>query len=72
MSVFTTDILKDIQMQIRQTCPMDQKAKKNDNHEKETEKEWKDFEHEVMKEESHQLELQSGYEQDESYEESKE
>ncbi len=31
---------------------------------------WKDFEHEEMKEESHQLELKSNYAQDEEFEES--
>jgi hypothetical protein len=38
---------------------------------KETEKKWKKLEHEEMKEESHQLELKSEYEQDEEFEESK-
>lgn len=33
---------------------------------------WKKFEQEEMKEESHQLELKEGYEQDEEYEDSKE
>lgn len=33
-------------------------------------KEWKELEHEEMKEEAHQLELKEGYEQDEAYEES--
>lgn len=36
----------------------------------ELKKKWKEFEHEQMREESHQLELKSGYEQDEKYEES--
>jgi len=31
-------------------------------------KEWKDLEHEEMKEEAHQLDLKAGYEQDEEYE----
>lgn len=37
-----------------------------------SEKNWKKFEQEEMKEESHQLELKEGYEQDEEYEDSKE
>lgn len=37
-----------------------------------TEKELKKLDHEEMKEESHQLELKEGYEQDEEYEESEE
>lgn len=37
---------------------------------KNKEKDWKDLEHEEMKEESHQLELKDNYEQDEEYEES--
>lgn len=44
----------------------------NNNPKKETEKKWKKLEQEEMKEEDHQLELKEGYEQDESYEESKE
>ncbi len=40
--------------------------------EKSKEKDWKDFEHEQMKEEAHQLEMQGGYEQDEEYDESEE
>lgn len=40
------------------------------NDKKVIEKKWKKFEHEEMKEESHQLEMKEGYEQDESYEES--
>ncbi len=40
------------------------------NDKKETEKKWKKFEQGQMKEESHQLEMKEGYEQDESYEES--
>ena len=43
----------------------------NNNSKKETEKKWKKLEQEEMKEEDHQLELKEGYEQDESYEESK-
>jgi len=35
------------------------------------EKKWKELEHEQMKEEAHQLEMQSAYEQDEVFEESK-
>lgn len=35
-------------------------------------KKWKKFEQEEMKEESHQLELKEGYEQDEEYDDSKE
>jgi len=35
-----------------------------------TEKELKEFDHEEMREENHQLELQEGYEQDEEYDES--
>ena len=42
------------------------------SEDKELEKEWKKTEHEEMKEESHQLELQSGYETDEEYDESEE
>lgn len=42
----------------------------SDNKKKELEKKWKDFEHEEMKEEAHQLDLKEGYEQDEEYEES--
>ena len=38
---------------------------------KETEKKWKKFEQEEMKEEEHQVELKEGYEQDEEYEKSK-
>ena len=38
----------------------------------EREKELKKLDHEEMKEESHQLELKEGYEQDEEYEESEE
>lgn len=37
---------------------------------KDTEKKWKKLEHEEMNEESHQLELQESYVQDEEYEES--
>jgi len=37
-----------------------------------TEKELKKLDHEEMKEETHQLELKEGYEQDEEYEESEE
>lgn len=44
-------------------------AKNNDK--KELEKKWKKLEREEMKEEAHQLELKSDYEQDEEYEESK-
>lgn len=40
------------------------------NNKKEIEKKWKELDHEEMKEETHQLELKSGYEQDESFEES--
>ena len=43
----------------------------NNNSKKESEKKWKKLEQEEMKEESHQLDLKSGYEQDEEYEESK-
>jgi len=35
-----------------------------------SEKELKEFDHEEMKEEEHQIELKEGYEQDEEYEES--
>jgi hypothetical protein len=42
------------------------------NNKKEVEKKWKKLEQEEMKEEGHQLDLKSGYEQDEEYEESKE
>lgn len=38
----------------------------------ESDKEWKKFEQEEMKEEEHQLELQESYVQDEEYEESEE
>ncbi len=41
---------------------------KNDS--KEIEKKWKKFEQEEIKEETHQLDLKEGYEQDEDYEES--
>ena len=41
------------------------------NSKEEIQKKWKKLEQEEMKEESHQLELKEGYEQDESYEESK-
>ncbi len=37
---------------------------------KEEEEEKKGFEHELMKEEAHQLEMQDSYESDEKYEES--
>ena len=40
------------------------------NDKKVIEKKWKKFEQEEMKEESHQLDMKEGYEQDESYEES--
>ncbi len=40
------------------------------NDKKVIEKKWKKIEQEEMKEESHQLEMKEGYEQDESYEES--
>ena len=40
------------------------------NNDKETEKKWKKLEQEEMKEETHQIELKEGYEQDENYEES--
>ena len=43
----------------------------NENN-NEKEKEWKKLEQEEMKEESHQLDLKEGYEQDEEYEESEE
>ena len=39
---------------------------------KKTAKEWKKVEQEEMKEEAHQLELQSNYESDEEYDESEE
>ena len=42
----------------------------SEDNNKETEKEWKKLDHEEMKEETHQLELKEGYEQDEEYEES--
>ena len=41
------------------------------NNKKELEKKWKKLEQDQMKEEAHQLELKSGYETDEEYEESK-
>jgi hypothetical protein len=41
------------------------------NSKKEHEKKWKKVEQEEMKEEAHQLELKSTYEQDEAFEESK-
>ena len=37
------------------------------NSKKETEKKWKKYEQEEMKEETHQLDLQEGYEQDEEF-----
>jgi len=40
------------------------------NDKKVLEKKWKKIEQEEIKEESHQLEMKEGYEQDESYEES--
>jgi len=40
------------------------------NSKKELEKKWKKTEQEEMKEESHQVDLKEGYEQDEEYEES--
>ena len=42
------------------------------NSKKELEKKWKKTEQEEMKEESHQVDLKEGYEQDEEYEESEE
>jgi len=39
---------------------------------KKSEKELKKLDHEEMKEESHQIELKEGYEQDEEYEKSEE
>lgn len=42
------------------------------NNKKDLEKKWKKLEREEMKEETHQLDLKSGYESDEEYEESKE
>ena len=42
-----------------------------ENNKKKIEKKWKKFEQEEIKEEAHQLEMKEGYEQDESYEESK-
>ena len=39
---------------------------------KKLDKEWKEVEHEEMKEEAHQLELKSNYESDEEYEDSEE
>lgn len=44
----------------------------NNNSKKNTEKKWKKLEQEEMREEAHQLELQEGYIQDETYEESEE
>ena len=41
------------------------------NEKKEIENKWKKLEQEEMKEEAHQLDLKSGYEKDEEYEESK-
>ncbi len=41
------------------------------NSKKELGKKWKKLEQGEMKEEKHQLDLKEGYEQDESYEESK-
>jgi len=40
------------------------------SEDKETEKKWKKLEQDEMKEEAHQLDLKSGYEQDEEYDES--
>ena len=37
---------------------------------KESEKKWKKLDQEEMKEETHQIDLKEGYEQDEEYEES--
>jgi hypothetical protein len=42
------------------------------NLKKEVEKKWKKTEQEEMKEESHQLDLKEGYEQDEEFEEAEE
>jgi len=39
---------------------------------KKSEKELKELDHDEMKEESHQIELKEGYEQDEEYEKSEE
>lgn len=39
------------------------------SEDKETEKKWKKLEQDEMKEEAHQLDLKSGYEQDEEYDE---
>jgi len=44
---------------------------KEKNSKKELGKKWKKLEQGEMKEEKHQLDLKEGYEQDESYEESK-
>lgn len=43
-------------------------AKKKENND--SNKKWKKFEQEEMKEEAHQLELKEGYETDDAYEES--
>ncbi len=42
------------------------------NSKKELEKKWKKTEQDEMKEESHQVDLKEGYEQDEEFEESEE
>lgn len=42
----------------------------SNDEKKESDKKWKKFDQEEMKEETHQLELKENYEQDESYEES--
>ncbi len=42
------------------------------NTKKELEKKWKKIEQEEMKEESHQVDLKEGYEQDEEFEEREE
>ena len=42
------------------------------NSKKELEKKWKKTEQEEMKEESHQVDLKEGYEQDEEFEETEE
>ena len=44
---------------------------KENNSKKDLEKKWKKLEQGEIKEETHQLDLKEGYEQDESYEESK-
>ena len=59
---------------IRKYCVMKsvREKAKDEEPKKELQKEWKKTEQEEMKEESHQIDLKEGYEQDEEYDKSKE